>query len=67
MIIGPAHRPLIVASALGGGVLLSYADLLARTAVGGADLPIGMLTSLIGGPFFFFLLYHQRRQSGGWL
>lgn len=66
MIIGPAHRPLIVASALGGAVLLSYADLLARTAVGGADLPIGMLTSLVGGPFFFFLLYRQRRRSGGW-
>lgn len=66
MAIGPAHRPLIIASAVGGGALLSCADLLARTVVGGADLPIGMLTSLIGGPFFFFLLYRQRKQSGGW-
>jgi iron complex transport system permease protein len=66
MIIGPAHRYLIVASAVGGGALLTFADLLARTLVGGADLPIGMLTSLIGGPFFFFLLWRQRKRSGGW-
>ena len=66
MIIGPAHRHLILASAVGGGALLTFADLLARTLVMGADLPIGMLTSLIGGPFFFFLLWRQRKRSGGW-
>lgn len=66
MAIGPSHRPLILASAIGGGALLVYADLIARTMVAGADLPIGMLTSLIGGPFFFFLLYRQRKRSGGW-
>ena len=66
MAIGPAHRPLIIASAVGGGALITFADLLARTAVSGSDLPIGMLTSLIGGPFFFFLLYRQRKRSGGW-
>ena len=66
MAIGPGHRPLIVASAVGGGALISLADLVARTAVPGADLPIGMLTSLIGGPFFFYLLFRQRRRSGGW-
>lgn len=66
MAIGPSHRPLILASAIGGGALLVYADLVARTVVAGADLPIGMLTSLIGGPFFFFLLYRQRKRSGGW-
>jgi iron complex transport system permease protein len=66
MAIGPAHRPLIIASAFGGGALLVYADLLARSVVVGADLPIGLLTSLVGGPFFFFLLFRQRRRSGGW-
>lgn len=66
MSIGPAHRPLIVASAFGGGALLVFADLLARSVVPGADLPIGLLTSLVGGPFFFFLLFRQRRRSGGW-
>ncbi|WP_233245522.1 FecCD family ABC transporter permease [Salinibacterium hongtaonis] len=66
MAIGPAHRPLILASAIGGGVLLVFADILARTLISGADLPIGMLTSLVGGPFFFYLLYRARKQSGGW-
>jgi len=66
MLLGPAHRGLIVTSALGGAVLMLFADLLARTIVSGAELPIGMLTSLVGGPFFFFLLWRQRRRAGGW-
>lgn len=66
MALGPAHRGLLVASAVGGGALLAIADLLTRTLVVGADLPIGMLTALVGGPFFFGLLYQQRRRSGGW-
>ncbi len=47
-------------------MLLLYADLLARTLGPGAELPIGLLTSLVGGPFFFFLLWRQRRRAGGW-
>ena len=66
MIPGPAHLPLITASVLGGALLLSLADLVARTAVPMADLPIGMLTSLVGGPFFFWLLRRTRKRSGGW-
>jgi iron complex transport system permease protein len=67
MVLGPAHRGLLWASAVGGASLLLWADLLTRTLVQGADLPIGMLTALVGGPFFFALLYQQRRKSGGWL
>lgn len=66
MIIGPAHLPLLVTSVLGGSVLLLAADLVARTAVPMADLPIGMLTSLVGGPFFFWLLRRTRSKAGGW-
>lgn len=66
MVIGPAHRGLIAASAIGGALLLLVADLVARTAVPMADLPIGMLTSLVGGPFFFWLLRRQRKGAGGW-
>lgn len=64
--IGPGHRLLIPASALGGAVLLVAADLWARTAIVNADLPIGMLTSLVGGPFFFWLIRRARRHAGGW-
>lgn len=66
MILGPAHLPLITASALGGALLLTLADLGARTIVPMADLPLGILTSLVGGPFFFWLLRRTRRTSGGW-
>lgn len=66
MMLGPAHRMLITASVVGGGVLIVWADLFARTAVGGAELPIGLLTSLIGGPFFFYLLRRARSRQGGW-
>jgi len=66
MAVGPGHRVLIPASALGGAVLLLAADLVARTAVPYADLPIGMLTALVGGPFFFWLIRRTRRSAGGW-
>jgi iron complex transport system permease protein len=67
MAVGPGHRVLVPASALGGAVLLEAADLVARTAVTYADLPIGMLTALVGGPFFFWLIRRTRRSAGGWL
>ena len=66
MVLGPAHRTLIPVSALGGAVLLTWADLGARTLQSGADLPIGMLTSLLGGPFFFWLVRSTRAKAGGW-
>lgn len=66
MIIGPNHLPLLIASVLGGALLLVVADLVARTAVEYADLPIGMLTSLVGGPVFFWLLRRTRTKAGGW-
>jgi iron complex transport system permease protein len=66
MLIGPAHLPLVISSALGGAVLLALADLLARTAIPLADMPIGMITSLVGGPFFLWLLIRTRRRAGGW-
>lgn len=65
LVIGPAHRPLLAASALGGALLLLIADWVARTAVPFADLPIGMLTSLVGGPFFLWLLLRTRSRMGG--
>jgi len=66
MLIGPAHLPLVISSALGGALLIAIADLVARTAVPLADMPIGMITSLVGGPFFLWLLIRTRRRAGGW-
>jgi iron complex transport system permease protein len=66
MAIGPGHRALLPASAFGGAALLLAADLGARTIVPYADLPIGMLTALVGGPFFFWLIRRTRDGAGGW-
>jgi len=57
--IGPDHRLLIPASALLGALLLVIADTFARTIVSPAEMPVGILTSLIGGPFFLWLLIKQ--------
>ncbi|BDZ41643.1 ABC transporter permease [Paraoerskovia sediminicola] len=66
MALGPSHRTLIPVSALAGATLLLAADLFARTAVENVDLPLGMITSLVGGPFFFWLLRRTRARQGGW-
>ena len=62
LLIGPDHRWLIPASALGGAFLLLVADTIARIIVLPAELPTGILTALIGAPFFVALLIHQRRE-----
>jgi iron complex transport system permease protein len=62
---GPDHRLLLPASALLGASLLLLADLFARTVVVPTELPIGVVTSLVGGPFFLWLLLRGRRRMGG--
>jgi iron complex transport system permease protein len=66
LVAGPDHRLLLPASALGGATLLLVADLTARTVVVPAELPLGVVTALAGGPFFLFLLLRTRRSHGGW-
>jgi len=61
LLIGPDHRLLLPASVLGGAVLLLASDLVARSIVAPAELPIGLVTTLIGGPFFLLLLLQRRR------
>ena len=60
MLVGPDHRRLFPASVLGGAILLVGADLLARTLIAPAEIPIGIITSLLGGPFFLYLLSRRR-------
>ncbi|MGI5350491.1 FecCD family ABC transporter permease [Streptomyces sp. CA-250714] len=66
MAAGPGHRFLVPGSALGGAVVLVGADLTARTVAQPAELPLGVLTALLGSPFFFWLLRRTRRRQGGW-
>jgi len=54
--LGPRHRMLVPASCLVGAIFVVVADLLARVLVAPAELPLGVLTALVGGPFFLWLL-----------
>ncbi len=63
MTVGPDHRALLPASALAGALLLVMADTVARTALAPTELPVGVVTALIGVPFFISLL-RQRGQYG---
>ena len=62
LLLGPDHRLLLPASALAGASFLVIADLLARTLLSPAEIPIGVLTALIGAPFFLYLLRRSRRE-----
>lgn len=66
MLIGPRHGSLIIASALGGALLLLLADTIARTLVSPVELPIGVVTAIIGAPIFVILLRRTRARQGGW-
>lgn len=61
MTLGADHRWLLPASMLTGALALTLADWLARIVVIPAELPIGLVTSLVGGPFFLWLLARGRR------
>ncbi len=62
MAIGAGHRGLVPACAVGGALLLLVADTLARTVAAPAEVPVGILTALVGAPVFLWLL--QRRGIG---
>ncbi|MDA3940882.1 MAG: iron ABC transporter permease [Spirochaetia bacterium] len=60
IITGPDHRTLIPYSMLGGAILLLISDTIARTIMAPTEIPVGIVTSLLGAPFFLFLLNRMR-------
>lgn len=64
LLLGSDHRRLLPSSILLGSTLILLADVIARTAVVPAELPIGIVTSCIGGPFFLWLLINKRTLRG---
>ena len=61
LIVGPNHRRLLPASLFGGAVFLMLADLAARTLLSPAELPIGVVTSLVGAVVFVLIFYRSRK------
>lgn len=62
MVLGPGHKTLLPASALAGASFLVAADLLARVILAPTEVPVGVITALLGAPFFLYLLRRGRRQ-----
>ncbi|GAB3205573.1 iron chelate uptake ABC transporter family permease subunit [Marinactinospora endophytica] len=62
-IVGPGHRRLLPVSALAGAIFLVWADTVARTVLDPQELPVGVVTSLIGVPAFVHILYRGRRTA----
>lgn len=60
LLVGPDHRKVIPLSMVVGALLMLAADWLARVVMSPAELPVGIVTSLLGGPFFIYLIHRQR-------
>jgi iron complex transport system permease protein len=59
---GPDYRRLIPLSTLTGGVVLLAADAVARTILAPRELPVGIITAIVGAPFFLYLLRRAKQQ-----
>jgi iron complex transport system permease protein len=66
LLVGPAHRQLTIASAIGGSIFLMLCDLVTRlfSRPSGAELSAGIVTAIVGAPYFLFLLFKAARRDG---
>jgi iron complex transport system permease protein len=64
LVLGPDHRLLLPSAFLGGAAFMVLADLLARLLIAPNELPVGVVTALVGGPFFLYLLRRRGREHG---
>ena len=62
LVFGADHRLLLIASGMVGGIFLMLADTVARTLLSPTEIPVGVVTALVGGPVFLYLLVRQRRR-----
>jgi iron complex transport system permease protein len=62
LVLGPDHRLLVPAAAVGGAAFLVLCDTIARSLLAGRELPVGAITAIAGGPLFLWLLrrHHSR-------
>ena len=63
-LVGPMHRNVLLASALVGAIIVTIADALARSILPPAEVPLGLITAVAGGPFFIYLLARRLRSGG---
>ena len=63
LLTGPDHRLLLPLSFVTGGTFLIFCDAIARTILAPLDIPVGIITSILGGPFFLWILLKRRTTS----
>jgi len=63
LVVGPDHQRLLMSAPLTGGIFLVWCDTLARVIISPAELPVGIVTAIVGGPFFIWLLIRHKRKS----
>ena len=61
LVLGPDHRVLVPSCVLGGGAYMILCDLLARVLPGQGEIPVGVITAMIGAPIFILLLKRSRQ------
>lgn len=66
IIMGPDNKILLPASVVGGAVFMIVTDTIARTIISPQELPVGIITALVGAPFFLYLLRSRKREIWGW-
>ena len=64
LLVGGSYRVILPLSVLGGGAFLVVADLIARTVLSPAEVPIGVITAFVGAPFFLLVLRTSQRAGG---
>jgi iron complex transport system permease protein len=62
LVVGPSYRRILPLSILVGAAFLILADLVARTVLAPAEVPLGVVTAFVGAPFFLVVLRQSRRQ-----
>jgi iron complex transport system permease protein len=65
LLVGPDYRLITPLSAIGGGIFILWADTLARMALTPKEIPLGVVTALLGAPFFAYLLHRRKLKQGG--
>jgi iron complex transport system permease protein len=65
-LVGPDHRVLLPCAMLGGAALLVLCDTVSRVALAPVELPVGVVTALLGGPFFLYLLLREKTRGRMW-
>ncbi|NIK75468.1 iron complex transport system permease protein [Paenibacillus castaneae] len=65
LLVGPDYRLITPLSAIGGGIFVLWADTLARNLMVQKEIPLGVVTALIGAPFFAYLLHRRKLKQGG--